>query len=62
MTCGALWNTISGELFHSGVLSEIDFMYSIKEPENKDAENFALYLLGWRATFTKYHYRDQRTA
>ena len=34
----ALWNTTSDESFHSDVLSEIDFIYSNKESENKDAE------------------------
>ena len=38
MACQALWNTISDESFHSDVLFEIDFMYSTKESENKDAE------------------------
>ena len=36
--CRALWNTVSDELFHSDVLSEIDFMNSTKESENKNAE------------------------
>ena len=36
--CGALWNTISDQLSRSDVLYEIDFMYSTKESENKDAE------------------------
>ena len=38
MTCRTLWNTISDGLFHSDVLSEIVFMHSTKESENKDAE------------------------
>ena len=38
MTCRALRNTISDELFHSDVLSEIDFMYSTKQSVNKDAK------------------------
>ena len=38
MTCQALWNTTCDELFHSEVLSEIGFIYSTKELENKDAE------------------------
>ena len=38
MACQALWNTISDESFHSDVLSEIDFIYSTKELENKDTE------------------------
>ena len=33
MACRALWNTTSDESLHSDVLSEIDFMYSIKESE-----------------------------
>ena len=36
MACQALWNTISDKSFHSDVLSEIDFMHSIKESKNKD--------------------------
>ena len=40
MTCRTLWNTTRDESFHSYVLSEIDFMYSTKELENKDAECF----------------------
>ena len=36
--CQALWNTTYDESFHSNAISEIDFMYSIKELENKDAE------------------------
>ena len=36
MACRALWNTTSGELFHSDVLSEVDFIYSTKELETKD--------------------------
>ena len=38
MACLALWNTTSDESFHSDVLSGIDFMYSTKESENKNAE------------------------
>ena len=38
MTCRALWNTTNDELFHSIVISEIDFIYSTKESENKDTE------------------------
>ena len=38
MACRALWNTTSEESFHSDALSKIDFMYSTKEPENKDAK------------------------
>ena len=38
MACRELWNNISDESFHSDVLSEIYFMYSTKESENKDAE------------------------
>ena len=38
MACQALWNTTSDGSFHSDVLSQIDFMYSTKESENKDAE------------------------
>ena len=38
MTCRALWNTNINESFHSDALSEIDFMYSTKESENKDSE------------------------
>ena len=38
MTFWALWNTSSDDLFHSDILSEIDFMYSTKESENKDTE------------------------
>ena len=34
----ALWNATSNESLHSDVLSEIDFMYSTKKSENKDAE------------------------
>ena len=37
MVCRALW-TASDESFHSDALSEIDFMYSIKESKNEDAE------------------------
>ena len=37
MACRALWNTTNDESFHSELLSEIDFMYSIKESQNKDA-------------------------
>ena len=33
-----LWNTTSDESFLSDVLSEIDFVYSTKESENKDAK------------------------
>ena len=35
-----LWNITSDESFHSDTLSEIDFMYSTKESESKDAECF----------------------
>ena len=38
MLCRALWITTSDEPFHSDVLSEIDFMYSTEESENKDVE------------------------
>ena len=38
MACRALWNTTSDESFHSDVLSEIHFMYSTKESENKYAK------------------------
>ena len=38
MTCRALWNATNDESFHSDVLSEIDFMSSTKESENKDTE------------------------
>ena len=38
MACLALWNITSGESFRSNVLSEIDFMYSTKESENKESE------------------------
>ena len=38
MTCPALWNTVGDEAIHSGVLSEIDFMYSTKQSESKDAK------------------------
>ena len=38
MVCRTLWNTPSDKSFHSDVLPEIDFMYSTKESENKDAE------------------------
>ena len=38
MECRELWNTTSDESFHSDVLYEIDYMYSAKELENKDAE------------------------
>ena len=38
MACRALCNTTSDESFYFDVLSEIDFMYSTKESENKDAE------------------------
>ena len=40
MACCALWNTTSDESFHSDVLSEIDYMYSTKESENKDTKCF----------------------
>ena len=36
MACRALQITSSDESFHSDELSEIDFMYSTKESENKD--------------------------
>ena len=39
MACWALWNTTSDESFHSDVLPDIDFMYSTKETEDKDAEH-----------------------
>ena len=35
-----LWNITSDESFHCDALSETDFMYSIKESENKDSECF----------------------
>ena len=38
MACRALWNTTSGESFHPDVLLKIDFIYSTKESENRDAE------------------------
>ena len=38
MTCRALWNTANDESFHSDALSEINFMYSTNELENKGAE------------------------
>ena len=38
MTCRTIWNITSDESFHSDVSSEIDFMQSTKESENKDAE------------------------
>ena len=38
MACRALWYTTSDESFHSNMLSEIDFINSIKESENKNAE------------------------
>ena len=38
MTYWTLWHTMSDKLFHSDVLSEIDFMHSKKESENKDTE------------------------
>ena len=38
MACQALWNTTCDESFHSDVLYEINFIYSNKESENKDAE------------------------
>ena len=38
MVFRALWNATNDESFHSNVLCEIDFMYSTKESENKDAE------------------------
>ena len=37
MACRALWNATSDESFHSDVLSQINFVYSTKESENKDA-------------------------
>ena len=37
MASRSLWNSTSDESFHSDVVPEIDFMYSIKESENKDA-------------------------
>ena len=38
MACRALWITTCDESFHFDVLSEIDFIYSTKKSENKDAE------------------------
>ena len=38
MVSRTLWNNTSDESFHSDELSEIDFMYSTKESENKDVE------------------------
>ena len=38
MACRALWNAVSDESFHSDLLSETDFMHSIKESENKDVK------------------------
>ena len=38
MACRALWDTTSDELFHSDILSEIDFTQSTEESENKDDE------------------------
>ena len=38
MVYRALWSTTSYELFHSNVLSKINFMYSTKESEYKDAK------------------------
>ena len=35
MPCGALCNTTSDESFYSDVLSEIDFMYSLKDEKIK---------------------------
>ena len=36
MACRAFWNTTSDKSFRSDILSENDFMLSIKESENKD--------------------------
>ena len=38
MACQALRNITCDESFHSDVLSEIEFMYSINKSENKDAK------------------------
>ena len=38
MACDSLMNTTSDESLHSDALPEIDFVYSTKESENKDAE------------------------
>ena len=40
MACRGLWNTTSNELVHSDILSEIDFVYSTQESENKASECF----------------------
>ena len=38
MASRALWNATNDESFYSEIVSEIDFMHSTKEPENKDTE------------------------
>ena len=44
MSCRALWNTNSDEFLNSGVLSEIDFILSTKEAENKVADCIFYYV------------------
>ena len=39
MACRALWNIASDKSFHSDILSEIDFMHSTTESENKEAKH-----------------------